>query len=137
MVLTRQQKGELERHLFYHQEERLELERRRREIMEHQPEPDESGRRAGGPTDPTGSAVVQSEMDLDHLEAWVRTAEETFERFRKTPKGSLMAAYYTERSDVGHVCRMLFISRKTFYAWREEILAIAAYRATEKGLVRI
>lgn len=133
MLLTRAAVREIERHLMEWDNERQILAEREAEIIEHRPA-NETGRRGSMPGDPTGRAAALLEQ-LDKDRQWVDVVTQTFERFKGTPKGTLLEARYVEHGKATSICRQLFISEKTFYDWRMDILMFAALLAMRRGLL--
>lgn len=137
LILSRNQLSKIEWH-FLHESELVEsIETRKTEIATAAKPENASGVRSGRPGDATGSAVVEIEHAVQNLREWLTVVRKTYEQFSGRCEGRLMELYYKGRRSMYAVCRELFISRRTFYSWRADILTYAAVKCVEAGIMKI
>lgn len=139
MIIDHKIGKEVESHFYNYQLERGALERDKADISEENtiPRLDHVGSRSMTVSNPTLSKAIRIEEDLRDYQAWVDVVSRTIKRFSGTPQAELIAMVYVERQSVDHVCKNLFISRMTYFRWKEKVINYAIILAVQCGLVSI
>ena len=53
---------------------------------------------------------------------WKTCTEKALKKFEGTEKGKLYKLHFEQHKAISPVCMELYISQRTFYSWRDEIL---------------
>lgn len=89
-------------------------------------------------SDPTANKVIQLfKNDITITESWLSVIDKTYEYFEGTHKEKLIELRYFKGMDEQPICRVLYISRATYYNWRNEIIFYTALLAQKYDLIDI
>jgi hypothetical protein len=138
MILDRRSVNEIERHLYGWQRERKLLDELKNEIAEAA----DFSMDLAKPTnrqvsDTTGRRAAQMERDLWVMHRWVRVVEAVRARFLHTPMEKFLTMVYVEHAGEVAVCKECYISRRTFFRWKKDVIYYAALKACEYGVLAV
>lgn len=130
---------EIEYYLYNYHKIRRDVKLRREAIIEEgRKNIDEHGGGISFHSDPTsGRAIRLCKDDIVKCEKWIECVEQAIDRYEGDAKGRLLQKNYIDELSVKQTCEELEISRKTFYNWKDEIVTYIAFKAVEKGLIKI
>ena len=84
-------------------------------------------------SDPTFGRAA--ELAGEDAHEWMMVIQEVLDHFEGTGKDRLLRmVYFQDRTEV-YVCSELFIERRTFYAWKNEVVLYAAFLAVQRGIL--
>lgn len=137
-ILSRETIKEIESHFYGYQIDRQWVEERKQEIAESIDYSHQLAKAANSsPADTTYIHAVEIDKNVGQLQKWIRVVDETIKKFKDTPHMQLMTMLYTERQGEVKICSALYIERRTFYSWKENIIQYAAMKACEYGLISV
>lgn len=86
-------------------------------------------------SDPTAlTAIKLCDNELEIMRKWIQIIDITRDRYKNTDKGRLLEMRYFEELAPDHICERLYIERRTFYYWKEEIVIYVSNLAAKYGL---
>jgi len=138
VVLTFAQKKEIEQHFRYAELERREIETKKNDIiLSGSYEISQTGVYGTSVSDSTFDKVQRIERETGRLQAWAEVVRMTVEHYKSTAYEDFLKAFM-QREPVQKVKRRCFISSdRTYYAYRDEIITYAAFKAVAMGLMTI
>lgn len=86
----------------------------------------------GGHSDPTGNKVV-SLSNLDNINNWIKVIESVKNKFEGTEKGKLLEMKYFKNLKASYIQESLYIERRTYFMWRNDIVLYTALVAQKYG----
>lgn len=129
----------IERNLFHYLGNKLEYEELRRDIAEsccYALEP--TGiRSTGGNNDPTMQKTVKLEKEARELKKWIDVVEAVLKRYKDTLYADFINLVYFKKLNQIKVCELLYISRSTFFKWKDEIIKYTAMLAYKENLINL
>lgn len=75
--------------------------------------------------------------EMQKKEKWLEIIEKTLKQYDGTDKGKLLEKKYFDELGELHICNELYISRATYYNWREEILLYMTLLAVQNKLINV
>jgi len=139
MIADHRLAKEIESHFYGYKVECKQLELIKKEIAEESTVPQMDGIRASSSkiSDPTFEKTRKIEKELKKMQAWVHVVKKTIGRFQNTPQSEFITMVYIDRHSINRVCDNLYITRTTYFNWREKILDYALILAVENGIYKI
>lgn len=67
---------------------------------------------------------------------WKPVITAVLEKYEGTDKGRFITLKYKERKEVVPICMALYISHRTYYAWRDEIINEVIMQAAYRQLIK-
>ncbi len=138
-VLDRKTYKRVEWHLYHYFELKRQIQEYREEILNSSKLL--IGEVGGGQSyhsDPTALKAIQlTEPKLLEKEKWVMVIEKTIQRYKGTEKGRLLQMQYLDEEDPNYIQDTLHIERRTYFAWRNEIVLYTAILAQKYGLIDV
>ncbi|WP_238524601.1 transcriptional regulator [Caldicellulosiruptor hydrothermalis] len=90
---------------------------------------------AGYYSDPTATMAIKlCSKELEIMRKWIQVIDAAKEKFKGTGKGRLLEMRYFEELATDYICQKLFIERRTFYHWRDDIVVYIASLAVKYEL---
>lgn len=137
MILNRQNVKVVEKHLYHHLEDIRAYDELRQDIAEsccYKLDP--TGiRSTGGDNDPTMQKTAQLEKEAAVLKAWINVVKDVLRKYELTLYADFISMVFFERLNQIKVCDLLYISRSTFFNWKEEIINYTAMLAFKENLI--
>ena len=138
MVLKREVIKEIEYHFYNYEKEKKQIEEIASDIAEASSYVlDLSGVHGSGKSDPTAQRAELIEKKCGKVRRWIKVVEAALKYFENDPRGELARRYYFKNESVTSIQNRLYISERTFYAWKADVINYAALKACETGLVKI
>lgn len=138
MLLERSIVKEIEGHFYRFEEEAAEIEALLQETAEAY---DFSYVRVkvsgGGIADPVFRRTERLMRETGTLKGWNSVVKAAAARFEGTQMEGFIELVYLKKRSVVSVCSELFIDRRTYYKWRENLLNYAAMKACGLGLISV
>jgi hypothetical protein len=136
MIVDRATYKEIESHFYNYQAERAWIEEQKAEIAETNTTPhlDKAWVKPTDKSDPTLNKVIEIEKNIKTAQAWVDVVAGTVKHFSGTPKAEFISMVYVEGQNPNDVCNKLFISEKTYYNCRHDILNYALLLAVDRKI---
>ena len=86
-------------------------------------------------SDPTAiTAVKLCDEELEIMRKWIKIIDITKDRYKNTDKSRLLEMRYFEKLAPNDICERLYIERRTFYYWKNEIVIYISNLAAKYGL---
>lgn len=135
MILSKEDYRKIEYYFINFKDVEFFLNESREDIIHAAPKRDLSGISVKTPGDPTFDRACRlHELDLGR---WVKVVRATFGKFSGTPIGTLMGMRYLENASWQKICMELFIEKRTYHTWVNEVIMYAALKACEEGVLKI
>ena len=94
-----------------------------------------SVRNNGHYSDPTAiTAIKLCDEELEKMRKWIQIIDIAKNRYENTDKGKLLEMRYFEELAPNDICERLYIERRTFYYWKDEIVIYVSNLAAKYGL---
>lgn len=137
MILNRQTVRTIEKHLYNHLEDIRAYDELRQDIAESSCyKLDPTGiRSTGGDNDPTMQKAAQLEKEASVLKAWIGVVKAVLRKYELTLYADFISMVFFKRLSQIRVCDLLYISRSTFFNWKEEIINYTAMLAFKENLI--
>ena len=135
MVLSKENYRKIEYYLLNFKKLESLLQEKREDIIFCAPVKDLSGVSIKTPGDQTFNKVCR--LDELEIDKWIKVVSATFNKFGGTPAGTLLCMRYLEHSSWQKTCMELFIEKRTYHTWVNEIVMYAALKACEAGILQI
>jgi RinA family phage transcriptional activator len=89
-------------------------------------------------SDPTATTVIRLlSKELKTIENWIKVIEKVRGKFAGTDKGKLLEMQYFEELGPEHIQSKLYIERRTYYMWRNDIVLFTVLLAQKYGLIDV
>ena len=138
MVLKREVIKKIEYHFYNYEKEKKQIEEIASDIAEASSYVlDLSGIHGTGISDPTVRRAELTEKKCHELRSWIKVVEATVKYFENDPRGELAKRVYFKKESAAFIQNRLYISERTFYTWKADVINYAALKACEAGLVKI
>ena len=138
MILSRKIIKAIEYHFYNYELEKKKLREITKEIVEASSYAlDLSGIHGTGISDPTARRAELTEKKCHELRSWIKVVEATVKYFENDPRGELAKRVYFKKESAAFIQNRLYISERTFYTWKADVINYAALKACEAGLVRV
>lgn len=126
----------IEKVLYHYFEIKHKLSEREEEIINAQRNELRVNVRSNGYySDPTAIAAVKlCDEKLEIMRKWIQIIDITKDRYKNTDKGRLLEMRYFEELAPDDICERLYIERRTFYYWKDEIVIYISNLAAKYGL---
>lgn len=126
----------IEKVLYHYFDIKQELQSREEEIMNnHKYELKINMSNVGHYSDPTATMAIKlCSKELEIMRKWIQVIDAAKEKFKGTGKGRLLEMRYFEELAPDYICQKLFIERRTFYHWRDDIVVYIASLAAKYEL---
>jgi len=86
-------------------------------------------------SDPTAfTAIKLCDKKLEIMRKWIHVIDLARDRFKHTEKGRLFEMRYFDTLSPEQICEKLYIERRTFYYWKDEIVVYISNLAAKYGL---
>ncbi|MEZ4357401.1 MAG: transcriptional regulator [Eubacteriales bacterium] len=135
MVLSRENYHKIEYYFLNFKKLEILLKEEREDIIFSVPEKDLSGISNKAPGDPTATKACR--LDSLYIDKWLKVIKATFDKYKGTPIGTLLCMRYLEDLSWQNTCMELFIEKRTYHTWVNEIIMYAALKACEVGILKI
>lgn len=138
MILDKRTFKKIEYYLYNSDKLKREIEQARKQLIEAgKPEMAGGINGIGYHSDPTaGKAIKLSTNRIMEYGKWIKTVEQVRKKYQGTDKAKFIEAKYGKGLAEKEVCKQLFISRTTFYAWRKEIVLYTGLVALQNGVLK-
>ena len=68
--------------------------------------------------------------------AWKECIDEALKKYEGTDKGKLFKLHFLEGKEIIPICMELYISQRTFFSWRDEIINAVVIHAAYNKLIK-
>ena len=138
-VLSKEIYSQIEWYFYNYPRIKKGLENYRNEVAAARPV--EIGEWGGGRSchsDPTAlKAMKLTTIEIQEKEAWIRVIEKTCQNYAGTEKGRFIGLQYFQTLKRREICEGLYIERRTYYSWKNDIIYYAALLAQKYDLIDI
>jgi len=126
----------IEKVLYHYFDIKHELQAREEEILNnHRYEFKVDMGNVGHYSDPTAAMAIKlCSRELEIMRKWLMIIDAAKAKFKGTEKGQLFEMRYFEELAPDYICNKLYIERRTFYHWRDDIVIYIANLAAKYGL---
>lgn len=83
------------------------------------------------------SAIELMDKKNVEKEKWIEVVSDTINRFKDTEYEGIFNLTYKEQYRLPKILRVLAMEKSCYYNYRNDIILYAAFKATEKGLIKI
>ena len=136
MVLNRKIVKEIEYHFYNYEKEKREIDQIATETAEaFAYDFNLAGVNSSGTSDPTAHRVELIEKKCKDIKRWIKVVEDTFDHFKNDMKKEFAQRLYLKKQTPLCIQENLYISERTFYAWKADIVNYAALKAGESGIL--
>ena len=138
MILDKRTFKKIEYYLYNADKLKREIEQTRTQLIEAgSPEMAGGINGIGYHSDPTaGKAIKLSTNRITEYGKWIKAVEQARGKYQGTDKAKFIKLKYDKGLSEKEVCKQLFISRTTFYAWRKEIVLCTGFIALQNGVLK-
>lgn len=138
MIIDKQAFKKIEYYLYNSDRLKQAIEQARTQLIEAgNPEMAGGINGIGYHSDPTaGKAIKLSTNRIMEYGKWIKTVEQVRKKYQGTDKAKFIELKYGKGLSEKEVCKRLFISRTTFYAWRKEIVLYTGLVALQNGVLK-